>query len=125
MKLTLDELKKDFEYEADKKEGWQILERGKLKGDCDDYGMTAAYIVSDSKLARFWLNIFTRKIKFHYVLTEDNFGHLVMEHKGKFIDNWHREFVTKDVMEKAGFKFKSVYWPTTVVLKMIFGLLRD
>ena len=113
------QINKDFVYKKDSgKDKWSVMfpaEDGKLYGDCEDYSLTVAYRMCNCSLIEMFYALFRRKFVFHYVLTKAGEGHAVMEHEGKYIDNWTKRWVTKPTMEKLHtfkyeFKLYQVLW---------------
>ena len=121
--MDLQTLNENYVYKYDRKlDSWQVmkLENGKYYGDCEDYSLTVLFcIVSNGSWFTFWKLLFT-KAKMHYV--ENNGGHAVLQVDGKYIDNWTKEWVTKEHMESLGHKFhRYQYLPFQVALKMLIG----
>lgn len=123
---TLDELNELFRYKSDGKlDSIRILTENDPKGDCDDYGITAFYIMSGCSLLKFWGNILTtfngRRLLF--CKTKSGNGHAVCEWDGLIIDNIYKTWETKEHYEELGYKFESVnrLLPPIVALKMLIG----
>lgn len=121
----VNDLVANFEYRLDGKyDTWRIMkpdERGRYVGDCDDFALTALYLVTGS-LWRFWVELILGSAKIYYVWTERG-GHAVLYHKGLYIDNWSMAWVTREYMEVSlGHSFSSwqFLWPVTIV-KMVLG----
>lgn len=114
-KLPLEKFNKKWVYEADKIDGWSVTNRG----DCDDYALTVAWIVSDHSWIKFWFNVFFFRVLFYHVYTGTE-DHIVLKYKGQFIDN-----INMSWRDDHGYKAKFPYlWlPPFVVLKVIFGKL--
>jgi hypothetical protein len=122
--MTLNDLATNFIYQSDGKiDSWRILDASNLRGDCDDYACTALYIITGSLLS-FWTALVFGSAKMCFVNTKTGGGHLVLHHKGLYIDNWSRKLVTKQHMESLGHKFqgwKFPFWITAI--KMMYGKL--
>jgi predicted transglutaminase-like cysteine proteinase len=119
-------LASNWVYKSDGKvDTWRILkpnEQGKYVGDCDDFVITALYL-STGTLSKFWLALILGSAKICYVTTIAGGGHAVLKYKGMYIDNWTKEWVTKDHMQqevKHVFSMWMYPW-TTVVIKMLLG----
>ncbi len=130
MEKTLHYLNNKFLYKSDGGfDRWTLMkenEHDKLEGDCEDYSLWVAYhlVAKSSWLKLYWM-ILTRKVKFHYVRVKSNWEpHMVLEYDGKFIDNWHKKWVSKEKMESV-FKFKKRAILTTVWVKQIRSHLYD
>jgi predicted transglutaminase-like cysteine proteinase len=119
--VILDTFNSLFEYKADQGDQWRIpkIVNGKILGDCEDYALGVLYyVIAEKSLFKFWLLLLT-KAKIHYV--RNNGGHAVLQLDGKYIDNWTKEFVTKEHMESLGHKFHWGFYLTyQVALKMLF-----
>ena len=119
--MILDTFNSLFEYKADQGDQWRIpkIVNGKILGDCEDYALGVLYyVIAEKSLFKFWLLLLT-KAKIHYV--RNNGGHAVLQLDGKYIDNWTKEFVTKEHMESLGHKFHWGFYLTyQVALKMLF-----
>jgi len=113
-KLTLKEFNDRWTYEADRIDGWSLTSRG----DCDDYALSVAWIMAEHSWVRFWTNVWTFKTTFHRVRTDSGDAHIVLKHKGLFIDNIKREW-----REEHNYKpiFPWVWLPPFVAVKMIVG----
>ncbi len=90
--MTLSEFRRDFVYRADVVDGWRILTADDPTGDCDDYALTAAYIVSGGLWALWW-GVLTRRVQFWYCKDPNDADHLQLFIKGHgWTDNWHRKW---------------------------------
>lgn len=111
--MTLDDLNQKWVYEKDKVDGWSVT----ATGDCDDYALTAAYILSDQSWVKFWFNVLFFRIVFWRVHTGSE-PHLILRWKGMYIDNISREwFDTHDYK----YIFPWVILPPMIAVKMIVG----
>ena len=123
--MILDTFNSLFEYKADQGDQWRIpkIVNGKILGDCEDYALGVLYyVIAEKSLLKFWWLLLT-KAKIHYV--RNNGGHAVLQLDGKYIDNWTKEFVTKEHMESLGHKFHWGFYLTyQVALKMLFTKAR-
>jgi len=113
--MTTDEFIKQFKYEPDGIDSYHILKEGGA-GDCDDFAVTVAYLLSGGIL-KFWLDVWTFRITFHRVKTS-NGTHLVLKYKGMYIDNIKPIF-RSDIGFKR--KFPYIILPPVVMLKMLIG----
>ena len=124
--MILDTFNSLFEYKADQGDQWRIpkIVNGKILGDCEDYALGVLYyVIAEKSLFKFWLLLLT-KAKIHYV--RNNGGHAVLQLDGKYIDNWTKEWVSKQEMEALGHKFHMFqYTLLAVALKMLFTKVRD
>lgn len=62
-KSKLEILRSRFRYKADKLDSWKIFDEKDdiWEGDCDDYAVTACYLLSDKNMWKFWWNVLTGK----------------------------------------------------------------
>ena len=83
--MTIKELNLRFKYKQDKNlDSWRILGNGSWEGDCDDYAITAAYILSGNSKVKLFKNIFTKKIKLWFCRLPSGENHLCLEFDGNF-----------------------------------------
>lgn len=121
---TISDLNWRFRYEADRTDGWTALQGEDLRGDCDDYALTAALIMADWSWLRFWFHVLTFQTRFHHVRARHNGeSHLVLYVRGPgYIDNIYREWMTSNPHPK---NFPWVALPPIVALKILAGKFRD
>jgi len=81
----LDDLKKRFKWTAEKVDRWTILDapNGTLLGDCDDYAITAAWIIAGRSRLRMIWNAFTCKAVMWNVRTTSGQVHMALWVRGK------------------------------------------
>lgn len=56
-RMTIEELRKRFVYTRDTKgDDWQIMDQplGKLRGDCEDFALTALWVAAGCSRLRMW-----------------------------------------------------------------------
>lgn len=94
-----------FMYVPEKKDSYRLLldEDGLLMGDCDDFALTASYIMSGEKKWKMWWNLIT----FQHVIwsckshTSGN-RHAVLWVRGEgWIDNIYPYFRDKSIHKKV------------------------
>lgn len=124
---TIYDLNKVFRYRQDGKlDRWMILEpdsNGIVRGDCEDYALTALYLICNKSLFRFWLKLIFGRVKIRYGEINGR-GHAVLEYEGRYIDNITKRWGGVSDICKSGFKFKSWnYIWFTVAIKMLFAKL--
>jgi len=121
--MNLRHLVDNFVYVRDRGEHWQILtpsKGGKYRGDCEDFSLTALYLLEGS-LWNFWKALIFRKAKICFCKAYGG-GHAVLRYEGKYIDNIERRWCTKEELEAKGYKFsKWLFIPYQVALKLIFA----
>ena len=125
--MTLKNFTENFVYKYDPSyDQWRILklEDGKYQGDCEDYSLSVLYyVVCDESLFAFWYQLIFGQAKIHYV--DNNGGHAVLQLDGMYIDNWTKDWVSREHMESLGHKFhKRDYLFYQVALKMLYTKIR-
>jgi hypothetical protein len=119
----VDDLIARFEYVADDGDTWHIM-RDSYRGDCEDFALTALYLLEGKSLLRFWWALLSRRAKICRV-TNGGTGHAVLRYEGQYIDNWTLAFVDRAHMEGLGHKFSRVtYLPYQVALKLLAGIVQ-
>lgn len=125
--MNLKDFTDRYEYRYDPSwDKWRIpkLENGKYYGDCEDFSLGVLYYtVSHGSLFKFWKLLLT-KAKIHYVINDGN-GHAVLQLDGKYIDNWTKDWTTKEHMRALGHEFNSwMFTSHQVALKMIYAKIK-
>ena len=116
-----------YKYDPKGRDQWRVLkpnELGEYHGDCEDYSLSVLYyVICQESLFAFWYQLIFGEAKIHYV--DNNGGHAVLQWDGEYIDNWTKEWVTKEHMESLGHVFhKTDYRAYQVALKMIYAKIR-
>lgn len=116
----LDDLRERFLWTREKLDGWFLLDdpEGTLKGDCDDFALTALWIMCGRSKIKMWWKVLTFRAVIWYCLSKRGNGHAVLWMKGHgWIDNmfpnWSKEF-----------KHKNKVFPFTaphMLMKMLVG----
>jgi len=91
----LDDLRMRFSYRSDIKDRWSILvaPEGPLEGDCEDFSLTAAWILSGQSWFRLMVNIALLRMVMWSVMTPWGERHAVLWVRGKgWICNIHKDF---------------------------------
>lgn len=86
----LADLRARFKWTADKADGWRVLrnEVGPLKGDCDDFAITALWLTAGRSWARVWWMLLTFQAVIWFCQTNSGGGHVMLWVRGKgWIDN--------------------------------------
>ena len=124
--MLLETFNKLFEYKSEQGDQWRIpkVEYGAMRGDCEDYSLGVIYyVLAEESLFKFWKLLITGKAKIHYV--DNNGGHAVLQWDGNYIDNWTKDWVSREHMESLGHKFhKRDYLFYQVALKMLYTKIR-
>jgi len=121
-RLDLEYLAKNFEYKADdSRNSWRILKEDDLKGDCEDYALTALYIETGS-MVKFWKELIIGSAKIKYCKSPSGGGHAILQYKGMYIDNWQREYVDLAYLIEAGYEITGInYLWLTALIKVTKG----
>lgn len=88
--VVADDLAARFIWKRDKVDGWRILSAptGALFGDCDDFAVTALWMVEGRSLWRFWWALFTFRAVIWVVKGRSFASHVVLWHRDHgWIDN--------------------------------------
>jgi len=95
---------KNFEYVTDQKqynklEHWVTPEDvDNVVGDCEDFALACRKILRDE-------NINSRLV---FCVTEQGEGHLVLEANGWILDNRQRKVITRDKLQKQGYRWLKI-----------------
>lgn len=121
-------LNSKFEYKADKirwLDQWRIMSNDgdKWLGDCEDYSLTLAWLVSDKNILKFIWNLITFKFLIWYVLSPNGEGHGIIKIGSLYYDNIQKKGVTKEVLRQKGYKFRLPLLFPTVFFKLLIGYL--
>lgn len=101
---------------------WKILPtEGRVLGDCEDYALTALYILSEKNMLKFWWNLLTGRAKICFVMWPSNVGHAVLRWDGMYLDNITRVFVTRAEMETMQYTFYDKYFNVFQVAKRLWA----
>lgn len=125
MNKDLEYLGQNFEYVSDGKlDNWRIMPMDNLKGDCDDFAVTALYLACDRSLVKFWFMILTFQALLWHMRSPAGGGHLVLWLRGHgYIDNWDCQWVTKEYLLEQGYKFRFPFIFPFCAMKMFFGVV--
>lgn len=118
--MTLQDLKKRFIWTKDTRlDTWRILKGdGPLRGDCDDFAMTALYVHCNQSILKFWFMVLTFQGVFWFVKDPNGQAHLALWVRGKgWIDNWYPEFYPELRHTK---RYPALF--TVVALRLFLGL---
>lgn len=116
---TID-LAKRFDYTSDKKiDSFRIMSNptGPLKGDCDDFAVTALWIAEGKSMWKFWRAIFCGRAEIWRVKGSSWVSHAVLYHREYgWIDNQNPmwSFECKHTLRWSRLPF-------TIALKMLIG----
>ena len=128
--MTFQEFNQHYEYKLDTRgrDRWHVLKRdpdGVFRGDCEDYSLSILYyVVCRGSWLRFWLYLTFFRAQLCGCYTKNGRGHAVLRYRGQYIDNWTKEWVSRDHMEGLGHDFWPLWktiLPTTVLVKMLIA----
>jgi hypothetical protein len=119
-------LNSKFKYSSDTTgEKWTILDidkSGVLRGDCEDYVLTLAWLIEDESYIKFWWSFLTFKHVIWQGKTPGGQPHAFMWTRGVgWTDNITQKPMTKEQMKALGYKF---WWPIVVPLMIAKFALR-
>ena len=82
---ALDTFIRRYRWRQDNIDGWQVVA---AEGDCDDFALTAAYLMCGGSWLKFWWKVLTLQMVFWLSLTKDDQRHMVLWLRGYgWIDN--------------------------------------
>jgi len=117
-----------YKYDVRNRDRWHVLKRdsvGMFRGDCEDYSLSILYyVICRGSWLRFWLYLITFRAQLCGCYTKNERGHAVLRYGGQYIDNWTKEWVSREHMEGLGHNFWPWYRaiiPTTVAIKMLIA----
>lgn len=90
MTKDLGDLCARFRWTADRVDGWRVLDApaGPLRGDCDDFALTALWLVCGGSWLRLWWLVATFQAVFWYSRLPSGGGHMMLWMRGRgWIDN--------------------------------------
>lgn len=91
----VDTLAKRFVWTKDGVDSFRILDAptGKLRGDCDDFAVTALWLTEGQSMTNFWLALNLRRAVLWRVKGEGFASHMVLYHRQLgWIDNQNPEW---------------------------------
>lgn len=85
----MNDLIERFEYTPDGFDNWRIMDEatGPLRGDCDDFAVTALWKLEERSMTRFWLSLWTGRAQLWRCRTTSGEEHMVLKYHGQWIDN--------------------------------------
>lgn len=95
MSDPLDDLRRRFVYRSDLSDKWTILDApiGKLRGDCEDFALTALWLLCGKSKTRMHWWVLTGKAAIWHVISADGDPHAALWVRGKgWIDNMYPHF---------------------------------
>lgn len=114
--MRLGEFLRKFRYKADKKDEWNLIHKGPYEGDCEDFSLTVAFIISNKSWLEFWFNSLTLKFVPWFVKTDEGEDHVALWVRGHgWIDNIHPNF--GELRHKKKFPYLTPILALTLILK--------
>lgn len=120
MSDALDALRARFIYRSDIREKWRILrDEGQVWGDCEDFSLTLAWLISGRILWRFWWNAITFRFIIWHCVTEQGEQHACIWVRGKgWADNIYSTW-----SKRKRFKLIFPWIAPMLALKLLIGRL--
>ena len=118
----IEDLAARFEYTSDRGDSFRILSNpeGPLKGDCDDFAITALWIAEGKSMWKFWWALLTFRAVLWRVKGTRWVSHLVLYHREHgWIDNQNPAW--------SPTRHHTLRWPRllpVIMLKMLIGKLQ-
>lgn len=126
--MTLQDFLSHYQYKPDpvKKDIWIIPNKvnNQYLDDCDGFCLGVLfYVLSNSSLLKFWYLLLFTDTRIYYVVTNNNIGHVILRHKGLYIDTYSKAWVIKEQVLDYGHKFhwSKMFFFWQVALKMLIG----
>lgn len=121
-------LNSKFKYKIDQikwLDHWRIMigDGDVWYGDCEDYSLTLAWLVSDQSYAKFTWNLITFRFLLWYVNAPNGEGHAIIKIGDLYYDNIQRKGVTAEELTQKGYKFKLPVIFPIVFFKLFIGRL--
>ena len=128
--MMIKDLQKNFTYKYDAsqyviKDAWHIMQKvdGKYIGDCEDYALTALYLLNNKSMLRFWWSLLNKdgSIEYYKIF---NAGHAVLRYKGKRLDNIHNGWIgDSDKMQYYEYKYDFTF--INIAKRMLYAKLHS
>jgi predicted transglutaminase-like cysteine proteinase len=83
MLRSIEQLNQLFRYKPDERDTWRVLTEQDCQGDCDDYSLTALYILSGTSWLKLLWNVLTMQKLMWYVRTENGNPHMALWVRGR------------------------------------------
>jgi len=126
--MGVQDLNNRFQYKRDSEqyglqERWAILRNpeGPLVGDCEDYALTALWMLKGKDDAALHQSLKTGEAKIWFCYTPNGEAHAVLEFNGKLIDNIQKEWVSLSDLKAKGYEMSRPFTYKEVVLRLNAG----
>jgi predicted transglutaminase-like cysteine proteinase len=84
----LRELRARFKYKADARDKWSLLDGENFAGDCEDFSLTALWLLAGRSWPRLWWMVLTFQAVFWHARLSNGGGHVMLWVRGHgWIDN--------------------------------------
>lgn len=119
--FSLADLNARFLWTIDRRDSWRVLRGdGELQGDCDDYAVTALYILAGGWVG-FWAEVATFRAVFWLVRMPSGAAHVALWRRGHgWIESDQR--VWRPTVHPH--RKRLPFLPPVVAIKLILGLFR-
>lgn len=118
-----------FEYRSDPKllDYWSVMREvsGKMRGDCDDFSITAIWKLCDRNIFKFILNVLIlHRYRIYFAKTKFGEKHAIGYAHGYYFDNWTRMPLSKTkFLEQTGHKMYFFFPSPFMILPLILGII--
>ena len=131
-----EEFAKNWKYRYDREQyglpdAWHIIHEttdGKWVGDCEDYALTMLWLLKGKSYRAFWWSLVCGEAKVCCVgPSKWKVTHAVLRYKGHYIDNWTKEFSSKQTIIDNGFTFhaySSLAYQTAIRMTYAWAIKR-
>jgi predicted transglutaminase-like cysteine proteinase len=102
------DLNKNFVYTPERKDKWRVMKpdvQGKYRGDCEDYALTALYLLKDRTYTGMLFSLVFGRARIIYCETAMLEPHAVLKIGDLYLDNLYKKFMTKEQMLEIGYTF--------------------
>lgn len=122
LEQSLKILNSKFKYKKDTFrwfDHWRIMvdDGDEWHGDCEDYSLTLAWMVSGRSRTKFIWNLVTFRFLLWYVKSPSGESHAIIRIGDLYYDNIQKKGATKSEMEAKGYKFVYPFIFPAVALK--------
>jgi predicted transglutaminase-like cysteine proteinase len=80
---SIEQLNNVFKYRPEQKDSWTVLTEQNPYGDCDDYAITAMFILAKNSWFRMLVNVLTLQTVMWMVKTQQGEWHMALWVRGK------------------------------------------
>jgi len=126
--MSVQDLNARFQYKSDTEqhklqEKWTVLRNptGPLVGDCEDYALTALWLIEGKNDSAFHHSLQTGQAKIWFCYTPSGEAHAVLEYNGLMIDNIQKDWKSKEAFEGFGYDFKYAFTHKEVTWRLKAG----